>query len=35
MTVEIGVPAVLYSRFMTGPLAVIISWIYSAGLYDN
>ena len=34
-TVEIGVPAVLYSRFMTGPLAVIIAWIASAGLYEN
>ena len=34
-TVEIGVPAVLYSRFMTGPLAVIIAWVASAGLYEN
>ena len=34
-TVEIGVPAVLYSRFMTGPLAVIIAWIASAGLYES
>jgi len=32
---EIGVPAVLYSRFMTGPLAVIIAWVASAGLYEN
>ena len=34
-TVEIGVPAVLYSRFRTGPLAVIIAWVASAGLYEN
>lgn len=32
-TVEIGVPAVLFSRFITGPLAVVIAWLASFGLY--
>jgi PTS system glucitol/sorbitol-specific IIC component len=32
-TVEIGVPAVLFSRLITGPLAVIIAFIFSFGLY--
>lgn len=32
-TVEIGVPAVLYSRLITGPLAVIIAWLLSFGMY--
>lgn len=32
-TVEIGVPAVLFSRMITGPLAVIIAWVASFGLY--
>lgn len=33
-TVEIGVPAVLFSRAITGPLAVLIAWAFSAGLYS-
>ena len=33
-TVEIGVPAVLFSRFVTGPLAVVIAWVASVGLYS-
>lgn len=33
-TVEIGVPAVLYSRVFTGPLAVVIAYIASIGLYS-
>jgi sorbitol-specific phosphotransferase system component IIBC len=33
-TVEIGVPAVLFSRMITGPLAVIIGWLFSIGLYS-
>jgi sorbitol-specific phosphotransferase system component IIBC len=33
-TVEIGVPAVLFSRFLTGPLAVVIAWVASFGLYS-
>src|SRR6266545_4373895 len=32
-TVEVGVPAVLFSRFVTGPLAVVIAWLASFGLY--
>ena len=32
-TIEIGVPAVLFSRLITGPLAVIIGWLLSFGLY--
>ena len=32
-TVEIGVPAVLFSRQITGPLAVIVGWLLSFGLY--
>ena len=32
-TIEIGVPAVLFSRQITGPLAVIIAWLFSFGLY--
>lgn len=31
-TVEIGVPAVLFSRLVTGPIAVILAWIASVGL---
>jgi len=34
-TVEVGVPAVLFSRFITGPTAVIIAWLASAGLYTQ
>jgi len=34
-TVEIGVPAVLFSRMVTGPLAVVIGWVASAGLYTG
>jgi sorbitol-specific phosphotransferase system component IIBC len=32
-TVEIGVPAVLFSRQITGPLAVVIAYVASFGLY--
>jgi PTS system glucitol/sorbitol-specific IIC component len=31
-TVEIGVPAVLFSRLITAPLAVVIAWFASFGL---
>ena len=31
-TVEVGVPAVLFSRMITGPLAVILAWVASVGL---
>ncbi|SRR5690554_1019358 len=33
-TVEIGVPAVLFSRVITGPIAVIIAFFASVGLYS-
>ena len=33
-TIEIGVPAVLFSRQITGPLAVIIAFLFSFGLYS-
>ncbi len=33
-TIELGVPAVLYSRIITGPLAVIIAFVFSIGLYS-
>ncbi len=32
-TIELGVPAVLYSRLITGPLSVVIAWLFSLGLY--
>ncbi len=32
-TIELGVPAVLYSRLITGPLAVVIAYLMSFGLY--
>ena len=34
-TVEIGVPAVLFSRLVTGPLAVVIAYFASFGLYSS
>jgi PTS system glucitol/sorbitol-specific IIB component len=34
-TIEVGVPAVLISRQITGPLAVVIAYIMSLGLYSN
>ncbi len=32
-TIEYGVPAVLFSRIVTGPLAVIIAFIFSIGMF--
>lgn len=32
-TVEVGVPAILFSRLITGPIAVIIAYFFSFGLY--
>ena len=34
-TVEIGVPAVLFSRLLTGPVAVVIAYLASFGLYPG
>ncbi|EXX86922.1 PTS sorbitol transporter subunit IIB [Paenibacillus darwinianus] len=33
-TIEVGVPAVLLSRQFTGPLAVLIAYVFSFGLYS-
>jgi len=33
-TVEVGVPAILISRLITGPLAVLIAYLFSMGLYS-
>lgn len=32
-TVEIGVPAVLFSRLITGPISVVVAYLLSFGLY--
>jgi glucitol/sorbitol PTS system EIIB component len=34
-TVEAGVPAVLFSRLLTGPLSVVIAYFASFGLYST
>ena len=34
-TVEVGVPAILFSRLITGPVAVILAWLASFGLYPG
>lgn len=34
-TVEVGVPAVLVSRLITGPVAVVIAYLASFGLYQT
>jgi glucitol/sorbitol PTS system EIIB component len=33
-TVEVGVPAVLMSRLITGPMGVAIAYVFSFGLYE-
>lgn len=32
-TIEVGVPAILFSRQLTGPLAVVIAYFFSFGLF--
>ena len=32
-TIEVGVPAILFSRFLTGPIAVVLAWAASIGMY--
>lgn len=32
-TIEIGMPAILFSRLITGPLSVIIAYLFSIGLF--
>lgn len=32
-TIEVGVPAVLFSRLITGPIAVVIAYFFSIGMY--
>jgi len=34
-TVEVGVPAVLFSRMITGPIAVVLAWLASFGMYSQ
>lgn len=34
-TVEVGVPAVLFSRVITGPVAVVLAYLASFGLYTG
>jgi len=34
-TVEVGVPAVLFSRLVNGPLSVVIAYFASFGLYSS
>lgn len=34
-TVEVGVPAVLFSRMITGPLSVVIAYFASFGMYSG
>jgi PTS system glucitol/sorbitol-specific IIC component len=31
-TIEYGTPAVLYSRTISGPIAVLLAWVFSIGL---
>ena len=33
-TVEVGVPAILFSRLITGPIAVVLAYLASFGLYS-
>ncbi len=33
-TVEVGVPAIMFSRLITGPLAVLVAYVFSIGMYS-
>lgn len=33
-TVEVGVPAILFTRMVTGPISVLIAYLFSIGLYS-
>lgn len=33
-TIELGTPAVLFSRMITGPIAVLLAYVFSIGLYN-
>lgn len=33
-TVEIGVPAVMFSRLITGPISVLIAFVFSIGIFN-
>ena len=32
-TVEVGVPAILFCRFITAPISVVLAWLASFGLF--
>lgn len=32
-TAELGIPSILFSRWVTGPIAVAIGWVFGFGMY--
>ena len=32
-TIELGVPAVLFERMITGPLSVLLAFVFSIGMF--